>query len=130
MLAVEANIVLSMPETLKIPSSIETLGEAIHFAREKRGMTLRALANQVQVSAPFLSDVEHNRRSTEKLGEIAKALRVDVEDFKRLDGRLPADLKDWLSRTPEMVALLKDIKASGKGSTELRQALLRTRLRR
>src|ERR1700690_2293224 len=116
-----------MSDMLKIPAAIETLGEAIRFAREKRGIPLRTLANSVSVSAPFLSDVEHNRRSTEKLAEIAKALRVDVEDLKRRDGRLPAELKDWLTRRPEMVPLLKDIKASGRGPAELRQALLRTR---
>ena len=118
-----------MSDTLKIPTSVQTLGEAIRFARDKRGMTLRALANEVQVSAPFLSDVEHNRRSpsSETFGAIAKALRVDVDDLKRRDGRLPADVKDWLTRSPDMVTLLKDIKASGRSSTELRQALLRPR---
>jgi transcriptional regulator with XRE-family HTH domain len=90
-------------------------------------MSLRALANKIGVSAPFLSDLEHNRRSTERLEDIAKALNVDPEELKRLDGRLTADLRDWISANPAMVALLKEMRSSNRSPQELRTALIRRR---
>lgn len=45
------------------PSIDQQIGNAIRLARESAGMTLRALAAQLDLSAPFLSDVEHGRRN-------------------------------------------------------------------
>lgn len=87
-----------------------TLGETIRQLREKRGMTLRALARTIGVSAAFLSDLEHDRRHTDKLEEIASALRVSAADLRALDTRLPFDLKKWIEENPKVVALLRDMK--------------------
>lgn len=76
-------------------------------------MTLRALADKIGVSAPFLSDVEHGRRQTNQYDSLAEALEVSVEDLRKLDGRV-TELKDWLADNPQLVALLKDIRDSGK----------------
>ena len=86
-----------MPKPEEIVLAASTLGEAIRLLREARGLTLREVASRVPVSAPFLSDLEHNRRSTDKLTEIAKALEVDVEVIKRFDGRVSTDLKQWMA---------------------------------
>jgi len=116
-----------MTKKLQLPAEVVTLGDAIRWLREERGMTLRALAKKVNVTAPFLSDLEHNRRNTDKLTEIAKALHVDVAELQRLDGRLTADMKDWIAANPGIVALLKDIRASGRSAEELRSAFGRKR---
>ncbi len=92
-------------------------------------MSLRALANKVGVSAPFLSDLEHNRRATDRIADIASALGVAVEEFQRVDGRLTADLKDWIAANPGMVAFLKEVRASNRSPAELRRTLLRRRKR-
>lgn len=91
-----------------------SLGEAIRVLREQRRMTLRALAERVGVSAPFLSDIEHNRRSTDKLEAIAEVLEVPVEELRQLDGRVPPDLKEWLASHPGLVSLLRDLQTSGR----------------
>src|SRR5262245_36763696 len=109
----------------RIPENIQTLGEAIRYLREKRALTLRALASKVKISAPFLTDIEHNRRNTEKLAEFAEALGVDEKDLRRLDGRLPADVKDWISANPEIIGLLEDMRASGSTPAELRATFRR-----
>ena len=111
----------------RIPESIQTLGEAVRFLREKRGLTLRALASKVKVSAPFLTDIEHNRRNTEKLAELAEALGVDEEDLRRFDGRLPTDVKNWISANPEIIGLLEDMRTSGSTPAELRATFKRRR---
>jgi len=97
----------------KIPPGATTLGEAIRLLRTERRMTLRALADKIGVSAPFLSDVEHGRRQTNQYDALADAFEVSVDDLRKLDGRV-TELKDWLAENPQLVALLKDIRDSGK----------------
>jgi len=97
----------------KIPSAATTLGEAIRLLRTGQRMTLRALADKIGVSAPFLSDLEHGRRQTNQYDALAAALGVSVDELRKLDGRV-TELKDWLADNPQLVALLKDIRDSGK----------------
>ena len=98
----------------KVPPGATSIGEAIRLLRTERRMTLRALAEKIGVSAPFLSDVEHGRRQTNQYEPLAEALDVPVEELRKLDGRVPADLKDWLAANPQLVSLLKDMRDSGK----------------
>jgi transcriptional regulator with XRE-family HTH domain len=98
----------------RIPPGVRSLGEAIRLLREDQGMTLRALAEKVGVSAPFLSDLEHGRRQTDKYDELAAALRVSVDDLKELDPRVTTELQQWLTENPKLVALLKDMQSSGR----------------
>lgn len=114
-------------KTTQIPADVETLGDAVRWLREQRGMTLRALAKRVDVTAPFLSDLEHNRRNTDKLPQLARALDVDLAELQKFDGRLTVEMKDWIAANPGMVSLLKDIRASGRSPEELRAAFRRRR---
>jgi transcriptional regulator with XRE-family HTH domain len=91
-----------------------TLGEAVRTLREKRQMSLRALAEKIGVSAPFLSDLEHDRRKTDKLREISEALAVDLQVLEELDPRISDDLKQWFDKNPGLVSVLKEWKASGQ----------------
>ena len=77
-------------------------------------MTLRELADKANLSAPFLSDVEHGRRQTNEYDALARALDVPVEELKAFDGRVETELKIWLAQNPLLVALLKDLRDSGK----------------
>lgn len=112
-----------MTEKLKLPAQVETIGDAVRFLREKRGLTLRALAKAVGVSAPFLSDLEHNRRRTDQIDKFARVLRVDEAVLRRFDSRVEPELKEWLESNPEVVELLRDVRASGRSAVELRSAL-------
>lgn len=116
-----------MTQPIELPAAIKSLGEAIRYLREQRGITLRGLARKIDVSAPFLSDVEHSRRQTDKLPEIARALGVEVAVLEALDPRLPEELKEWISATPGIMALLKDMKASGSSAEQLRTRFSRRR---
>jgi len=110
---------------LKIPATIRTLGEAIRSLREQQGLTLRALATKTKLSAPYLSDLEHNRRGAKPgtLDRIADALGIDVNVFEPVQNTLTSELKDWLNNSPEMVALLKEIRAKDRSPAELRTAM-------
>lgn len=112
-----------MPEKVKLPSTVETVGDAIRFLRERRGLTLRGLASAVGVSAPFLSDLEKNRRGTDRLADFARVLGVDVALLKQFDSRVEPELKDWLEKNPELVTLLREMRADRRSAVELRQVL-------
>ena len=101
-----------------------TLGETIRQLREQADISLRELAKKVDVSAPFLSDVELGRRYPGEavLEAIAKALKVDVEELKKHDHRESvADFKRLLENNPALGLAFRtavtDVK-SGKLSTE------------
>jgi len=107
-----------------LPDTITTLGEAIHWLREARGLSLRELARRVGVSAPFLSDIEHNRRATDRLGKLATVLGVDLAELERFDARLPPDVKNWIVSSPGMPSVLREFKDSGLDAYQLRAAVL------
>lgn len=90
---------------LKIPIDVTTFGAAIRWAREKKGVTLRAFAAKMGVSAPFLSDVEHNRRHPLNVEGFANELGLDVDDLRLL--RLDDDAATWMRQHPELAELLR-----------------------
>jgi transcriptional regulator with XRE-family HTH domain len=51
--------------------------------REAKGLSVRALAREAEVSTETVYSVEHGRRqpSVRTLGKIARALSVEVKDF-------------------------------------------------
>ena len=56
----------------------------IREVREAKGVTQSFLALSAQVSQPYLSDLEHNRRGAkpDTIRRIADVLGVTVEDLK------------------------------------------------
>ena len=58
-------------------------GEFLTAKREERDLTLREMARQMGVSAPFLSDVEKNRSAPltkERLDKVAEILHFDTDE--------------------------------------------------
>lgn len=78
-------------------------------------MSLRALAGVVGVSVPFLSDVEHDRRSLsdETATRVAEALGLHLDDLDLRRG-WSRDLGEWISRDPDLVRLLREARRSGR----------------
>jgi transcriptional regulator with XRE-family HTH domain len=96
-----------------------TLGTEIRRLRTAGGTTLRKFAQSVGVSAPHLSDIEHNRRRPSKklLERIAQELQpvgATHEALERLDARFEHDLQEWASQTPEVRLILRAVKESGR----------------
>lgn len=109
--------------------STETLGEFIRIAREKRELTLRRFAEHVGISAAHQSDIEHNRRkpSPPLMKKMAEALGVDLEELNARDARMPADMKEWVEKHPELTNLLKELRKSGRPVEDLVVAWKRVR---
>lgn len=73
-------------------STMPSLGDRLRQLRNERDLSLRELSKLVEVSAPFLSDVEGGKRfpKDDTLEKIARALRTTVADLKSHDTRPPS----------------------------------------
>ena len=66
---------------------MQTLGERLRELREKSRISLRHLAARVHITAPYLSDIELNRRhpSDKVLADLARALHTSVDELRQHD---------------------------------------------
>jgi XRE family aerobic/anaerobic benzoate catabolism transcriptional regulator len=71
------------PNTADEDTYLETLGQRIRRARERRGLSRRILAERSDLSQRFLTQVEHGRGNISilRLSRLAAALGMRVEDF-------------------------------------------------
>lgn len=78
---------------LNVGRTVETLGEYLHDQRRLAQMSLRQLAEQSDVSNPYLSQIERGLRrpSAEVLQQIARALKISVESLYVKAGILDAE---------------------------------------
>jgi transcriptional regulator with XRE-family HTH domain len=91
---------------------MKTLGEYLRELRERHDVSVRELARSINVSAPFLSDVELGRRhpSEDVLERLASALRTTTEDLKKHDARPPMqELKRIAANNPAMGFALRRV---------------------
>jgi len=100
----------------------ETVGVAIRELREAKGITLRGLARKLGVSPPYLSDVEHDRRSFSRWDDLAKILKVGKKKINRIRA-LPRiqKVQQWIKDNPEFRSLLRDIVRSRRSNPKLRK---------
>jgi len=106
----------------QFPASITTLGSALRHLRNARGLTIRGLAAKIGLSAAFISDLEQDRRSTNRIGDIAEALDVKVEDLQCFDSRyVTARVRMWMDVTPGVGKLLMSMMDDGRPVDELQE---------
>lgn len=91
---------------------MKTLGQKIRELREVKDLSLRELAKRLQVSAPFISDIELGRRyPSDKLFEaIAKELDISVEELRTYDTRPPVEgLKRLTNTNPQYAVAFRQV---------------------
>lgn len=99
-------------------------GPEIRRLRLSAGLTLRGLASRLEISAPHLSDIEHDRRrpSDALLGRIVHELRdagADAPTLSAMMTGLDEITRNWASSTPGVRALLHRCIATGLSPAEL-----------
>ncbi len=105
-----------------------TFGEYLTAKREEKDITLRELARKLDVSAPFLSDVEKNRRAPltpERLERLAEILALtDQEKAKMYDivgkqkGSVAPDLPEYIMERDYVSAALRTARDLDAGEAE------------
>lgn len=106
----------------------DSLGLEILRLRTLSGTTLRAFAERVGVSAPYISDIEHERRrpSDEVLRKIAEELKsvgATYEALDKLNTRLDRDLQAWVADNPAVRQMLRQVKQSGRDPRDILKQL-------
>ena len=84
---------------------MQTLGEFIRKKRDEADISLRELARQIEITPPFLSDIELGRRnpSEDVLAKIADYFKLPIEELKKLDTRVTfSDLKRLIEKDPKL----------------------------
>jgi len=103
-------------------------GEFLTAKREERDLTLREMARQMGVSAPFLSDVEKNRSAPltkERLDKVAEILHFDTYEktaMYDLVGRqrniVAPDLPEYIIGRDYVAAALRTARDLNAGEAE------------
>jgi len=116
--------------------SVKTFGGYIRELRNERNFGQRELARIIGVSAPYLNDIEKNKRAAprdELVKALARALDADQKMINDLAGEskntLPPDVSEIIHDNPETVSLLREIKARGledAAITELKNTMTST----
>ena len=101
---------------MTVQNKKKTFGTYIRSLRLYRGFGLRELARQLGISAPYLSDLEKDKRGAppvDLVRAIAKILDADSENIYDLAGisrtTIASDIEDLLIAKPEIVSLLRSV---------------------
>ena len=107
-----------------LPSN--TFGGYIRNLRIKQNIGQRELARLIDVSASYLNDIEKDKRAaprSELVKALALALNADPEMINDLAGHskniLPPDVTEFIHNTPEVISLLRMVKAYGLSETNI-----------
>ena len=101
---------------MTVQNKKKTFGTYIRSLRLLRGFGLRELARQLGISAPYLSDLEKDKRGAppvDLVRAIVKILDADSENIYDLAGKsrktIASDIEDLLIAKPEIVSLLRSV---------------------
>jgi transcriptional regulator with XRE-family HTH domain len=86
---------------------MEGLGPYMRRRRDELDLSLREFAKRLDCSAAFISDIELGRRhpSEKVLAEIARVLKVKLEELQAMDVRPPIDDIKRLTQSDPRFAL-------------------------
>lgn len=106
----------------------ENFGDFLTQKREEKDVTLREMARLIGISAPFLSDVEKNRRApltTERLEKVADVLKLSDFDkvmMYNLAGKqrnqIAPDLPEYIMERDYVSAALRTARDLDAGEEE------------
>ena len=108
--------------------SYANFGELLASLREEHDFTLRELARQLGVSAPFLSDVEKNRSAPltkDRLDKVAEILHLNTDEktamfdlVGRQRNTVAPDLPDYIMGRDYVAAALRTARDLNAGEAE------------
>lgn len=87
----------------------KTLGQVLQEARHEKGWSLRQVGAEVDISLPYLHDIEHNRRipADAVLRKLGQALGLDLDVIFSLAGKLGEQADTYLRRHPGAQTLMR-----------------------
>lgn len=105
----------------------ETLGQRIRRLREAKNLGLREAAKKLGISPAYLSRIETNEEKTppgeEVLQRVADLLDQNLDGLMSLAGRVPADVRDFITKDPGLPQFLRTVRARGYSAEDLQKLL-------
>lgn len=95
-----------------------TFGVRIREAREAHGLTASQLSRLLGVSQGHISRIEAGQcppPGGAVLEEWTKILEVDLDELHCLAGRIPEELREWVTACPENMRKLRELFSLDKG---------------
>ena len=89
---------------------MKTLGQRIRALRVEKSLSLREFAKRLNLSAPFVSDIELGRRdpSEDVLERMAEAFGIPPKELRSYDVRVPIfELKKLAQSNPAYAIVLR-----------------------
>ena len=107
----------------------ETFGQFLSRKRQEKEISLRGLAGKLGISAPFLSDVEKDRKApfnNKRIEEVSRILNLsDEEKTEMLDlagqskkSAIAPDLPEYINEHDYVKAALRTARDCGAGPEE------------
>ncbi|HVS81990.1 MAG TPA: helix-turn-helix transcriptional regulator [Pyrinomonadaceae bacterium] len=95
------------------------LAKLIKGKRVARKWSLRQLGREIGVTPAYVADIEAGRRlpSADLKKKISSVLEIPAEEVAAADSRLTADLRDWIEERPQLIAILRSLRAAAKSDT-------------
>jgi len=102
-----------------------SLGEILREARAAKGLSLRAIAGQMDITPSYLSDIENDRRvpAEEVLGRLAGLLSLDADDLMAQAGRFGEKAEKFARQQPLAVKLFRRISSANLPATDLQEMI-------
>jgi len=102
---------------------MKDFGETIRDLRVAQDLGLRETATKVGISPAYLSRIERGKErppSPEVIKELAKVLAADPDVLFRLSSSTDPEVVDYLHNQPEVMSLLRFIKATSFTENEIK----------
>jgi transcriptional regulator with XRE-family HTH domain len=102
-----------------------SLGQQIAAARKEKGKSLRALAEEVDLSPSYLNDIEHDRRvpAEKSILDLARVLSLDSDTLLAKAGRVGEDAEQYLRATPSAGVLLRKVSSASLSEEDLQRLI-------
>lgn len=105
----------------------ETFGQRVRRVREAKKLGLRETAAKLGISPAYLSRIERDDEKTPPAEEVIRTIAMVCEDsfdeLMHLAGRMPADVKEYVNRDPDMPQFLRTAQQRGLTAKDLAELL-------
>ena len=87
------------------------LSERLRQGRKKLGVTLRIASNNIDISAGYLNDLEHDRASRPKIKYLVAAANfygIDRDSLIISAGKIPPDVYFKIVNNPKLLEIIRN----------------------
>lgn len=106
-------------------SSSKSLGEILREARLAKGISLRGLVGQMDITPSYLSDIENDRRvpAEDVLLRLAALLDLNFDDLMAQAGRFGDEAEQFAKKRPAAVKLFRRLANANPSDERIQQII-------